>query len=663
MRASRAGFLFAALAVSLCGGVPRQTFAAAMETPVGTALQKYVDSGELPGAVSILYRDGVRVCETIGFADVATKRKITADDLFMQCSQTKGFCGVTVAKLVEEGKLSLEDPVSKYFPEFKRLTVRTEETNGTYRVVPARNVLTVRMVMNHTGGFQFELPNGQEMGGWNRRMPLRSVAAVAAATPLDFEPGTKVRYSNTGIDIGAAVVEAVTGKRWEDYLKESFFDPLGMTSSGFRPTDAQLATRLQLYYTSVGKPAVRSAYHKWMQPPFGDDRVFPSAGAGLWTTANDQYRFYKMLMNLGVGDNGVRVLKEETVRNLLAVSQRSPELTAADCGYSLGLCSMDKDGWFGHGGAWGTECMVNPEKRQLKLWVVQRIGKEPWREDLKAAVDGFLSGTSVPDGASRPDGQNLHSSLEAAPASAPADVPAKRLCAHRGFSAVAPENSLPAYGAAVALGASEIEFDIWWTKDGEIVSIHDGTIDRISDGSGMVTEKTLDELLRYDFGEKTNPHFKGLRILTFKEILARFARKTVFNIHVKMNPGSGKLQELVRLIRDAGVARHCYFMTADDGLQSELAALAPDIPRVLGYRKGRENRKHVDDALRLNCWGLQLFKPHFDADTVAYAHEKGLHVNCFYSDDPLEAKKFLEWGVDTLLTNDYQPISTVTGLK
>ena len=245
-----------------------------------------------------------------------------------------------------------------------------------------------------------------------------------------------------------------------------------------------------------------------------------------------------------------------------------------------------------------------------------------------------------------------------------AEMPAKRLCAHRGFSAVAPENSLPAYGAAVALGASEIEFDLWWTKDGRIVSCHDGTIDRVSDGSGKITEKTYAELLKCDFGEKEGgQHFKGLRILRLEEILARFSCQTIFNIHVKMHPGDERLKEMVELIRRYDAERHCYFMTENEDLQRSLHGIAPDIPRCMGWCPKWSFARHVDKAVELGCWGLQLFKPNFDEETVKYAHEKGLRVNCFWSDDPDEARKFLDWGIDTILTNDYQPVSSALGLK
>jgi CubicO group peptidase (beta-lactamase class C family) len=354
------------------------------------ALAPWVEKGELAGAISVFYNNGVQETACIGYADVEAKRPISMDNVYMQCSQTKGFCGVTVAMLVEEGKLNLDDPVSKYLPEFGQLWVQESASNGVRRLVKAKNVLTVRMVMNHTGGFAFELPSYREMGGWSRRMPLRSVAAMAAALPLLFDPGTKVQYSNVGIDIGAAVVEVVSGKRWEDFLQERVLNPLGMESSGFWPTDGQLADKIELYEVKGGSAAKWLEYKESMARPYNDDRVFSSAGAGLWTTASDQLKFYKMLMNLGMGENGVRILKEETVKNLLARSTRPENLG----GYSLGLKAPVVDGedeWFGHGGAWGTNCMVNWHKRQLKLWVVQNSGRpRPWEKARNQAADEFF---------------------------------------------------------------------------------------------------------------------------------------------------------------------------------------------------------------------------------------------------------------------------------
>ncbi len=357
-------------------------------------LQPYVDRGELPGAISVFYKDGVQETCCIGYADVAAKRPIKMDNVFMQCSQTKGFCGVTIAKLVEEGKLSLDDPVSKYLPEFKDLWVRVEKNDSVIVLHKAKNVLTVRMVLNHTGGFPFEISAKRRDvrgGGWSGGAPIRQVASIAAASPLLFEPGTGIRYSNTGIDIGAAIVEVITGMKWEQYLKQTVLDPLGMKSTWFWPSDKLLRTKIELYTYKENAPAEWREEMEWEQRPYNDSHVFASAGAGLWTTANDQLKFYKMLMNLGVGDNGVRILKEETVKSILAQSTRPEEMD----GYSLGLYAPKKDNedaWFGHGGAWGTSCDINWHKKQLKLWVVQRAeGPQPWKEELKKAAKAFFA--------------------------------------------------------------------------------------------------------------------------------------------------------------------------------------------------------------------------------------------------------------------------------
>lgn len=360
------------------------------------ALAPYVEKGQLPGAINVFYGNGAQETCCIGYADVAAKRKITMDDVYMQCSQTKGFCGVTIAKLVEEGKISLDDPVSKYLPEFATLWINGGESNGVRKLIKAKNVLTVRMCLNHTGGFPFEICAKQgniKGGGWSGGAPLRQTAAIAAASPILFEPGTKVQYSNTGIDIGAAVVEIVTGMKWEDYLKKEVLDPLGMESTWFWPTDKQLKTQVEMYDCVKDAPAKWRLQNDMEQRPYNGAHVFASAGAGLWTTANDQLKFYKMLMNLGVGDNGVRILKEETVKSILAVSTRPKGLG----GYSLGLAAPEQDGedqWFGHGGAWGTNCMVNWHRKQLKLWAVQLCGgPRPWDKVREEAEKKFFNAT------------------------------------------------------------------------------------------------------------------------------------------------------------------------------------------------------------------------------------------------------------------------------
>lgn len=380
-------FRIAAAAMFFC--ISAAVYAAKpKEVKTGIAAEffnKCIDSGEYPGAITVLYKNGVQEISCFGWADVDKKIPIAMDQLFMQCSQTKGFCGVTVAMLVEEGKLSLDDPVHKYLPEYKKLTVRSKDKDGNSINIPAKNTLTVRMVMNHTGGLPFEIPT-KFRKGWPA-VSLRQAAREAASVPLYFEPGTQVKYSNTGIDIGAAVVEVVTGKPWDQFLRERVLDPLGMKDTTFNPTDEQLADTILLYNVKLGQKAQYREFHPCMPLPHNGPGIHPSAGAGLWTTGNDQLKFYKMLMNLGVGENGVRILKEETVKNLLASSTRSAEMP----GYSLGL-AVNKDGSFGHGGAWGSVCNVDWRKKQLSLLIIQICGNyDIMRNNLARAAAEFFA--------------------------------------------------------------------------------------------------------------------------------------------------------------------------------------------------------------------------------------------------------------------------------
>lgn len=241
-------------------------------------------------------------------------------------------------------------------------------------------------------------------------------------------------------------------------------------------------------------------------------------------------------------------------------------------------------------------------------------------------------------------------------------MPYPRTCAHRGFNTVAPENSMPAFGAAVAMGAEEIEFDLWWTKDGEVVSCHDRRLDRVSTGEGYVTEHTYEELLSYDFGVKVSDKFAGFRILRFEDILKKLACHTVMNIHLKCRSNTEPLPEaylnkIIALIRKYDCSRHVYFMCGNDYVLEQLGRLAPDIARCVGA--GNDHWGIVDRAIRLGCQKVQLFKPDFDQSMIDKAHAHGILCNVFWSDDPQETEAFLDMGIDVILTNDYGRISQV----
>ena len=237
-----------------------------------------------------------------------------------------------------------------------------------------------------------------------------------------------------------------------------------------------------------------------------------------------------------------------------------------------------------------------------------------------------------------------------------------RVCAHRGFNTIAPENSMPAFGAAVAMGAEEIEFDLWYTKDGEIVSIHDSALDRVSTGEGKVYDYTYEELLAFDFGIKCGKEFAGMKILRFEEILKKFSCQTIMNIHIKTVNNDVEydpvlLQKIIDLIYKYDAQNHVYFMTGNDHLMAQLQTMAADICRCMGGGNKDRRWQIVERAITYGCKKVQLFKGYFDQNTIDKAHKNGIICNVFWSDDPEETKQFLDMGIQTILTNDYNTIA------
>ncbi len=243
-----------------------------------------------------------------------------------------------------------------------------------------------------------------------------------------------------------------------------------------------------------------------------------------------------------------------------------------------------------------------------------------------------------------------------------------RMCAHRGFNTIAPENSMPAFGAAIALGAEEIEFDLWMAKDGTIVSSHDPWLSRVSTGYDAIWKYTYEELLRYDFGIKHGAEFTGLKVPTFEDILKKFACHTVMNIHIKsmddVNPVPEEmLTEIIRLIDKYDCRKYSYFMSGNPAILGQLQQLAPDIVRCAGATND-PFEDLVEKAIKYDCKKIQLYQPHFKknepdyvAKTIKKAHDNNIVVNVFYADTVEEARLYLELGADTILTNDYQRVS------
>ncbi|MBR2370501.1 MAG: hypothetical protein IKA82_00625 [Clostridia bacterium] len=236
-------------------------------------------------------------------------------------------------------------------------------------------------------------------------------------------------------------------------------------------------------------------------------------------------------------------------------------------------------------------------------------------------------------------------------------MPYPRICAHRGFNTVAPENSMPAFGAAIALGAEEIEFDLRLTKDNVLVSCHDRLLDRVSDGSGKISDYTYEELLQFDFGAKWGGKYKGLKIVKFEDILKKFAGRVIMNIHVKLwdRDDSGiMMEEIVELIRQYDCEKYCYIVSRNDETLKRIKEYAPNIGICVGA--GKTPWQIVDRGIAIGADKVQLFKPHFNQEMIDKAHANGIRCNVFFADNPEEAIRYLDMGADTILTNDYLSI-------
>ena len=239
-------------------------------------------------------------------------------------------------------------------------------------------------------------------------------------------------------------------------------------------------------------------------------------------------------------------------------------------------------------------------------------------------------------------------------------MPYPRLCAHRGYGR--PENSLPSLSAAIALGAQEIEFDIRLSKDGELMSIHDGSLERVSNGVGKVGEHTKAELLAMDFGQDVYP---GLRICTFEEILRKLACHCVMNVHLKAKNTAASydadaLDRIWALVEKYDCRDHVYFMTGNDNIMKQIRSQLPLAHTCLGG--GDDFWGIVDRAIALGAEKVQLVRGSFDKAMVDKAHDHGIRCNVYWSDDIEEARGFLEMGVDTILTNRYLELKEGLGI-
>ncbi len=266
------------------------TLLAAEHDSVGQAMERFADDGTIAGAVTLVAVDGqVRSFETVGLADVESKRPMTKDTLFWIASMTKPIVATSLMILVDEGKVSLDDPASKYIPEFKDATVAG---GGS----PARAV-TIRDLMTHTAGVTN--PKGLS----SLTPTLAETVASIAKQPLQFEPGSQWKYGN-GIVVTGRVIEVASGQDFGQFVAERVLRPLKMNDTTFDPTPTQRAQLATIYSRDESfeeslkqlKPVTSVAFAN--VDPSGPRKMANPTG-GLASTAGDYFRFLQMVLNGG----------------------------------------------------------------------------------------------------------------------------------------------------------------------------------------------------------------------------------------------------------------------------------------------------------------------------------------------------------------------------
>jgi len=346
------------------------------------AIERHIDAGEISGAVTLVARRGRIVhFEAHGLMDIESKRPMEKDAIFRIASMSKPITGVAVMMMLEEGKLRLSDPVSKFVPEFKDAQVAIPHgAPGAFYEVPADHDLTIRDLLTHTNG----LMTG---GAGSKAAPPRPVEGDTLATciprlggvPLDFQPGTQWAYSGlAGPDTLSRIVEIVSGQSYDEFLRTRLFEPLGMHDTFFYPPDDRRA-RMTTLYSKSPHGLVRAAN----QDGFSLKSYFSGAG-GLMSTAEDYLQFAQMLLN-GGELNGHRFLSPRTVE--LMSSNHVGDLfngklgrPAHGMGYGL-LVGIVEDnvaaglrvsnGSFGWDGAYGTQTWIDPKEKMVTIVMIQ----------------------------------------------------------------------------------------------------------------------------------------------------------------------------------------------------------------------------------------------------------------------------------------------------
>jgi CubicO group peptidase (beta-lactamase class C family) len=377
-------------------------------------VQRYIDEKQIAGAVTVVTRRGrVAHFEAQGLVNLEAKTPMRKDTIFRMASMSKPVTGVAIMMLLEEGKVRLADPVSRFIPEFKDPKVAIERPTpaspGTASApqghpprppeiytVPANRGITVRDLLTHTSGLESGgagTSEGARIAPRNTSDNLAGYIPKLGTVPLDFQPGTQWRYSGlAGIDTLGRIVEVVSGVTFDQFLKQRIFDPLGMKDTAFYQPQEKLP-RVATLYDRTPAGFLRQDTPAWLAT-----KTLFSGGGGLWSTPEDYTQFAQMLVN-GGELNGTRLLSPRTV-DLLAsnhVGDLYAETGAARRGMGFGLTVevvMDpiqanrrtSSGSFGWDGAFGTHFWVDRKEQLAGILLIQQSVNSTLNRDFENAV-------------------------------------------------------------------------------------------------------------------------------------------------------------------------------------------------------------------------------------------------------------------------------------
>jgi len=358
--------------------------------------EEAVAAGDLPGIVSLIARDGKIVhWKAYGMADNQKGRQLNRDDIFRIASQTKAITSTAVMMLWEQGKFRLDDPISKYIPEFKNPQVLNsfKYSDTTWTGIPANNEITIRHLLTHTSGIGYGVIDGDERMKMiyqkagvtdlftTENITIEESVKKLAKLPLHHHPGEKYTYSE-GLDVLDYFVEIISGMPFDEFLKTHIFDPLGMNDTRFYLPESKADRLVAVQHkTDDGWKKYPVTFYDTDYPVKGA-KAFFSGGAGLSGTAKDYATFLQMYLN-GGEYNGVRLLSRTTVRTIMG-NQTNGLFNGPEEYYGLafGVVTSDgvlkggmgSEGTFDWGGYFNTQYFADPAENVIGIIMKQTQG-------------------------------------------------------------------------------------------------------------------------------------------------------------------------------------------------------------------------------------------------------------------------------------------------